>query len=221
MRTLYHFSLCPFSRKVRVALHEKRLKFELIEEKVWQRRPAFAKLNPALQVPVLEENTDYALPEHHAISEYLEEAYPELKLVPGDIKQRAEVRRICSWFDNKFYHEVSRYQLKEKVIRYHTGGSPSTEVLRACKQNITTHLEYIAFLTENQRYLAGDHFTLADITAAAHLSMVDYLGGISWRYHPKTKEWYALIKSRPSFRPLLEDRIKGFTPPSHYSDPDF
>ncbi len=221
MRTLYHFSLCPFSRKVRISLHEKRLEFNLSEEKVWERRPEFAKLNPALQVPVLQESDGFALPEQQAITEYLEEAYPDIQLIPGTTKERAEIRRICSWFDNKFYHEVSRYQLKEKVIRYHTGGAPSTEVLRACKQNIATHLDYIAFLTENQRYLAGDSFTLADITAAAHLSMVDFLGGINWRFHPQAKEWYALIKSRPSFRPLLTDKVKGFNAPAHYSNPDF
>jgi glutathione S-transferase len=202
-------------------LSEKALAFELVEEKVWERRPGFAQLNPAMQVPVLQDGKDVILAEYYAIEEYLEEQYPKVPLIKGTILQKAEIRRIASWFDNKFYHEVSRYQLKEKVIRYHTGGSPSTEVLRACKQNITTHLDYIGFLTENQRYLAGDNITLADITAAAHLSMVDYLGGINWRYHPAAKEWYALIKSRPSFRPLLEDRIKGFTPPEHYSNPDF
>lgn len=221
MRTLYHFPLCPFSRKVRVLLKEKGLKFELVEEKVWQQRASFAALNPAMQVPVLQENNDFALPEYYAITEYLEEQYPEKPMITGNIAERAEIRRVASWFDNKFYHEVSRYQLKEKVIRYHTGGSPSTEVLRASKHNVATHLDYIAFLTEDRRYLAGDTFSLADITAAAHISMVDYLSGINWRYHPRAKEWYALIKSRPSFRPLLEDRVKGFNPPEYYSDPDF
>jgi glutathione S-transferase len=82
-------------------------------------------------------------------------------------------------------------------------------------------LDYIGYLTEQRRWIAGDELTLADITAAAHLSCVDYLGDVPWSDHPNAKDWYARIKSRPSFRPLLGDHIPGAPPPPHYADLDF
>ena len=79
----------------------------------------------------------------------------------------------------------------------------------------------IAWLTERRRFLAGDHFSLADIAAAAQLSALDYLGDVPWEQHAGAKDWYARIKSRPSFRPLLADHIPGAPPPKHYADLDF
>ena len=62
---------------------------------------------------------------------------------------------------------------------------------------------------------------LADFTAAAHLSVIDYLGALDWRGHQQTKDWYAVMKSRPSFRPLLSERMEVIMPPAHYDKPDF
>ena len=69
--------------------------------------------------------------------------------------------------------------------------------------------------------MAGEDYSLADIAAAAHLSTVDYLGDVPWTEHEEAKDWYARIKSRPSFRSLLEDNIPGVPPPKHYADLDF
>jgi glutathione S-transferase len=63
--------------------------------------------------------------------------------------------------------------------------------------------------------------SLADLTAAAHISVADYLGGIDWRGHEQTKRWYSALKSRPSFRPLLGERMEVISPPQHYDKVDF
>ncbi len=109
MRTLYHFPLCPFSRKVRVAMAEKRLEFDLIVENFWERRRAFANLNPAMQVPVLVEPDAKVFPDSYSICEYLETAYPEERLIGYSDVESANIRRLVSWFDNKFFNEVNRY----------------------------------------------------------------------------------------------------------------
>lgn len=222
MRTLYHFALSPFSRKVRIVLGEKKLAFELVNEKFWQRRKAFLAMNPAAQVPVLVEEDGSRFAESTAICEYLEEAYPDTPTLGDSIKERAEIRRIAGWFNNKFYYEVTKYILDEKVFKFLTGkGEPSCSVLSAGRENLTYHLEYITFLVSKHQWLAGQHISMADITAAAHLSVLDYLNEIPWDSYPTVKEWYALIKSRPSFQPLLKDHVSGFTPPAHYTDLDF
>jgi glutathione S-transferase len=222
MRTLYHFKLSPFSRKVRVVLKEKQLDFELIDERYWERRREFLAMNPAAQVPVLVEEGMALLSDSVAITEYLEEKYPEHSMLGKTIMERAEARRLSGWFNNKFYYEVTRHVLHEKVIKhYQQGGSPSSEALKVSRSNIAYHLDYIAYLLQQRQWLAGEFFSQADITAASQLSVLDYLGEVPWNQRKEVKDWYAIVKSRPSFRPLLKDNVPGFAPPAHYRDLDF
>ncbi|HQX26311.1 MAG TPA: glutathione S-transferase family protein [Alphaproteobacteria bacterium] len=221
MRTLFHLWLHPFSRKVRVALTEKKLDFELQIEKVWERRTEFLALNPAGDVPVLIEKDGTTLANSQVICEYLEEVYPEVNLLGHDPVQRAETRRLVSWFDVKFNREVTDNLIGEKLMKqFLKTGEPHAPAVRAGHANIHYHLDYIGFLTEKRKWLAGDNFSLADIAAAAHLSAIDYIGDVPWEEHEAAREWYAKMKSRPSFKPLLDDRIPGFTPSSHYEDID-
>jgi glutathione S-transferase len=222
VRTLYHLWLSPFCRKVRVALREKGLDCELKVEKVWERRPEFLGMNAAGTVPVLVEDDGTSIADSGAICEYLEEVYPETKLIDGSPAERAETRRLLAWFDQKFAREVSDNLYREKIMkRFLRIGEPNSSAIRAGHQNVRYHLDYIAWLTERRRFLAGDRFSLADIAAAAHLSALDYLGDVPWDQHAGAKDWYARIKSRPSFRPLLADHIPGAPPPKHYADLDF
>ncbi|HEX2752604.1 MAG TPA: glutathione S-transferase family protein, partial [Alphaproteobacteria bacterium] len=136
--------------------------------------------------------------------------------------QRAETRRLVAWFDHKFNAEVTENLVGEKMMkRFLKMGEPHGPSIRAGHANIHYHLDYIGFLTERRRWLAGDDISLADIAAAAHLSAIDYIGDVPWDEHKAAKDWYARIKSRPSFKPLLDDVIPGFAPPSHYQDLDF
>jgi len=221
-RVLYHFSLSPFSRKIRIFLDEKGLKFELKEEKFWERRREFLVMNPASQVPVLVEPDGSSYSDSVAVCEYLEEKYQNNLLIGSTIEERAEVRRISGWFNNKFYYEVTKYILDEKIFKhYRQQGSPNMEAIRAAKTNISYHLDYIEYLVNKRTWLAGDNFSMADITAASHLSCLDYLGDVPWEKCKAVKEWYALIKSRPSFQSILRDKISGFNAPTHYKNLDF
>ena len=222
MRTLYHLWLSPFSRKVRVALKEKKLEFELKVEQVWERRPEFLALNPAGQVPVLVDEDGSVVCDSAVICEYLEELYPEPPLLGTSPKERAEVRRIAAWFDLKFNAEVTRNLVGEKMMKRMLGtGQPNSALIRAGHQNIRYHLDYIGYLADRRNWLAGEAFSLADIAAGAQLSAVDYIGDVPWDEHARAREWYARLKSRPSFRPLLSDHIPGAPPPAHYADLDF
>jgi glutathione S-transferase len=201
---------------------EKGLAFELKIEKVWERRVDFLQLNPAGEVPVLTEPDGTTLSDGRGILEYLEEVYPDPNLLGNEPVQRAETRRLIAWFEQKFNREVTENLVGEKFMkRFVRMGAPHGPSIRAGHENIHYHLEYIAFLTERRRWLAGDDFSCADIAAAAHLSALDYLGDVPWDEHPRTKDWYVRIKSRPSFRPLLSDVIPGNPPPPHYADLDF
>lgn len=222
MRTLYHLWLSPFSRKVRIVLVEKKLSFHMEVEETWERRREFLALNPTGEVPVLIEEDNTVLADSMTICEYLDEKYPPPKLIGESLYDRAEVRRIVAWFDQKFNMEVTSKLLNEKIMKRFLGlGEPDSREIRAAKSNIHTHLDYITFLTDRRFWLAGDQLTLADIAAAAHISTIDYLGDVPWADYKSVKNWYARIKSRPSFKDILSDSIPGLPAPKNYNNPDF
>jgi len=222
MPILYHLWLSPFCRKVRLALRERNIDFELKLEEVWRRSDEFLLMNPAGTVPVLVEDDGKVLADSNAICEYIDEVYPAPSLIGNTPIERAETRRLVAWFDDKFNREVTANLYVEKVMkRLLKTGYPSSGAIRAGKVNIRYHLDYIGWLAERRNWLAGDAFSLADITAAAHLSVLDYLDDVPWDEHGAAKLWYQRIKSRPSFRPLLGDRVAGLRPPAHYADLDF
>ncbi len=221
MFKLYHFSLSPFSRKVRLVLAEKKIEVELIEERYWEERSDFIRLNPARKVPVLKTDK-LVLPDSAAICEYIEETYPTPPLLPRNPEERAEVRRLVAWFDDKFYHEVTKNLLGERVMKKVMGaGYPDSKNVKTGARKIKMHLDYMEFLLDRRRWLAGNQMTLADFAAAAQLSCLDYISDVDWNRSELVKEWYAKIKSRPAFRDLLVDQLPGFPQPRHYSDLDF
>jgi glutathione S-transferase len=229
MATLLHYPLCPFSRSIRLALAECGVEVTPAEERPWEWRPGFLELNPAGSLPVLITEADGPISGAYAISEYLDETVKGdgvtrgFKLFPGDPPARAETRRLVDWFHRKFHEEVTAYLVDEKVYRRHDadGGSPNIGAIRAGHENLRHHLAYLSHLAETRPWLAGEAPSFADLAAAAHLSALDYLGEVSWDDYESVKGWYALLKSRPSFRPLLADRVAGFIPSGTYADLDF
>ncbi len=221
MRRLYHQPLSPFCRKIRLVLAEKKIEVELVEEKTWEERMDFRRLNPAGKVPVLQID-GLVLSDSNAIFEYLEEVHPEPPLLPTSPAARAEARRLVAWFDDKFHDEVTANLLYERVNKkLSKSGYPESGNIKTGTRKIKFHLDYIDWLIEHRRWLAGDMMTVADFAAAAHLSCLDYVGDVDWSRNPGTHEWYAKIKSRPAFRSILADLVPGFTPPQHYADLDF
>ncbi|MGI4975656.1 MAG: glutathione S-transferase family protein [Janthinobacterium lividum] len=222
MRVLYHLPLSPYARKVRLALSEKRLPFELRVEKVWERRPEYMEMNPAGTVPTLTEESGLVVPDSGVICEYLEETYPETTLLGRGAAERVEVRRLVAWFDGKFASEVTANLLGEKFMKRLCGrGEPDASALRAGYANLRHHMAYLGWLAETRTWLAGNTLSLADFAAAAQLSSLDFVSDVDWSLSQPARDWYARVKSRPSFRPLLSDRVSGVTPPAHYADLDF
>ncbi|TNC72458.1 glutathione S-transferase family protein [Rubellimicrobium roseum] len=221
MNRLYHYPLSPFSRKVRLALGEKRIEVELVEERYWEQGIEFLRRNPAGQVPVLRMNGRHYC-DSQAICEYLDEAVPTPPLFPRDTEGRYEVRRLCAWFDDKFHREVTAKLMGERVFKkLRGGGVPDSAAVKAGSRDIKTHLGYMTFLLESRRWLAGNDMTLADFAAAAQLSCLDYVSDVPWDKYEAVKDWYAKIKSRPAFRSILADQVPGFRPAVHYADLDF
>jgi glutathione S-transferase len=222
MRLLYHTPLSPACRKIRLMLAEKGLPFHLTAIHPWDIPQDYYQLNPSGEVPMMIEESGEHILGNYALSEYLEEKYPSPNLMGKTLTERNLVRAQIDWFDGKFEREVSQPLLQEKIYkRMARSGAPDTHALREAKRAVEYHLDYICFCTEEKPWLAGDLMTLADLTAGAHLSAMDYLGDVPWSKFPEAQQWYAILKSRPSFRAILAERLPGILPPPHYENPDF
>lgn len=225
MYYLYHHTLCPFSRKVRFLLAQKEIQFDLIRENFWERRKEFIAINTMGTVPVLfDKHNHQVICGSSVIVEYIEEKHDESKNYIGDsLMKRAESRRLQIWFDEKFYNEVGKHILKERFFNRFISDNktPNPDNLRLAKQNLNIHLNYLEFLLENRKYLAGDQISIADFAAAGHLSALDYFGDVNWHNRDLIKEWYAVVKSQRGFFEILKDRISGITPAQHYDKLDF
>ncbi|MGA2044860.1 MAG: glutathione S-transferase family protein [Roseiarcus sp.] len=230
MVTLHHHPFCPHSRFVRLALGEFGIEPELVVEQTWERRRDFLKLNPDGTTPVLVDAAAPSVPGAEVIAEFLDETrglgLGDRRLMPDDPLGRIEVRRLMGWFNVKFFNEVSNWLVAEKITKRFKpanlgGGAPDMAAIRAARANVRYHLRYIGHLIGARNWLAGDRLSFADLAAAAHLSCIDYLGDVPWGEDETAKTWYARVKSRPSFRPLLADRVAGMNPVATYANLDF
>jgi len=225
MYKLYHQTLCPFSRKIRFLLAAKDIEFDLIEEDFWKRRPEFIAMNTMGTVPVLfDDSNGDIICCSSVIAEYLEEKYSDNKNYIGNsLSQKAEIRRLQCWFDEKFFLEVSKHILNERFFNRFSipHSSPSSTNIMTARNNLDVHLKYIEFLLENKKYLAGNEISIADFAAAGHISALDYFGDIDWNNYNFAKEWYSLLKSHKNFAGILQDKIPNINPPQYYSQLDF
>lgn len=223
MWQLYQFPLCPFSRKVRLLMGEKSVAYELVRESPWEQRDDFLDMNPAGRTPVMRHSErNVSLVDSMAICEYLEETVEKTPMINGTATNRAEIRRLVAWFDEQFYGDVTAPLLFERMNkRLIHRAPPDAKMLREAMRRANVHLDYIDYLIDHRSWLGGATMSLADLAAAAQISVADYLGGIDWTGHEQTKAWYSMFKSRPSFRPLLSERMEIIAPPAHYEKVDF
>lgn len=229
MLSLHHHPLSAASRFVRLVLAEYGETAALIDESPWERSEAFLALNPSGTLPVLIDDDEAVISGASVIAEYLAETRGlragETALMPTGAVDRAEVRRLVSWFLGKFDSEVTGYLVNEKVFKRQmstaNGGEPDPAAIRAARSNIRYHMRYIGYLMSRRKWLAGNGLSLADLAAAAEISAIDYLGEVPWEEDTQAKDWYMRIKSRPSFRPILSDLVRGNPPAAHYADLDF
>lgn len=185
---------------------------------------------PEGATPVMLDEETARLPGAEVIAEYLDETrglgLGDRRLMPQDPLARAETRRLAHWFNVKLFNESSQWLVREKVYKRFMnlsqgGGAPDMEAVRAARTNLRYHLRYIGHLIGARNWLAGDRMSYADLAAAAHLSCIDYLGDAPWDESETAKTWYARMKSRPSFRPLLAERLPGMSPSVAYANLDF
>lgn len=222
---LFHFPFDPGSRTARLALGEARMEWSEVLVRPWEPGCTLGELNPSGMPPVVqttEAGKALTLCEPAAVLGWLEDRSKTPFLLPADPVERAEARRLVTWFDRRFTDEVDAVLLHERMekplLRL---GPPEARALREGREALRAHLTMLEDLAAQRDWLGGRRLSQADIVAAAHLSVLDYFGEIAWKTYPALKTWYMKLKSRPCFRPLLSDRFQGLQPSAHYTDLDF
>jgi len=195
--------------------------YEPVRESPWLRRDEFLDLNPVGQTPVMADDRGVVLIDSVAICEFFEETVGKAALLNGTAADRAEIRRLVAWFDVQFFREITGPLLNERMVkRIVHRSTPDSGALRQAMKAAVEHLDYIDYLLDHRTWLGGSTMSLADLAAAAQISVADYLGGIDWKSHEQAKRWYVGMKSRPSFRPLLAERMESINPPPDYEKLD-
>ena len=225
MRILFYYPLNAFSRVIRIILAEKQLDFKLQYEFPWDLSDQLLSVSRYATLPVLTDINGTTISGVAAIVDYLEEAYPEHNMVGNDLLQRAEARQIAYWFLFNFYQEVYYPVMDEKIIKRFKSKSmsaPNPSIIRNALYKMPKFLDYITQLLDRRSWLAGRDYSIADISAASFISVLDYLGTLKWtNYDNVLQTWYLRIKSRRSFSQLLTDTISTIPPSVNYSKLDY
>lgn len=213
MRRLTHLLLSPPSRLVRLLLGEKRLSYDSVTPE-----------DPHAHLPLLEDTDGTRCAGVWAIVDHLEGAYEDNPMVPEDAAVRGEALRLLDWAMGPLHDSVTRKVVYEKAAQRVTGApggqAPSMETVRQGREALKPALKLLGEAADLHGYLVARDCTLGDLAVAAHLSALDYFGEVPWQDFPSAAEWYLRIKSRPSFRSLLADRVPGQPPVSHYGQLD-
>ena len=213
MRKLVHLLLSPPSRFARLVIGEKRLTCDLVvPDDLFSHLPVFTDLDGTRCDGLW------------AIVDHLEGNYPDQPLIPEDAHARREALRLLDWSMGLFHDAVTKKIVFEKGSQRYTGNpvtrAPDMLIIRGGREALKPALAAIGEAAETNGYLASRECSLGDLAVAAHLSALDYFGEVPWAEFPAAGEWYVRMKSRPSFRSLLADRVPGQPPVAHYSDPD-
>jgi glutathione S-transferase len=221
--SLHYHPLCPFSKQIIALLEELNYKHTLIREDYWRKNPAFMELSPWGEMPVMLIDEAIIVAGIYPCIEYLIDLNRDFRLFYQDLRLQTLMRQIINWFNQHFYRDVVAHILHEKLIKADLKTHyPDTQILRKAKSLLNVNMQHLNAIISSHGYLACEDLSFADIVAASHIAVLDYFHDINWQNYPKIKHWYCLIKSRPSFRSTLYEKVRGINqPPAHYLDLDF
>jgi glutathione S-transferase len=224
MLVVHTRTLEPMSRAVRLALGEKRAVFHIREAPPFEGKANAHDMPNDGMTPLLVDDSwghGATITEAMAIFEYLEDIVPTPPLLPGGPLERAAVRAMTIRATRALAPIVDIFVTEKAHKLIARGGSPDTAALRQASASALELLDQIGRAAEGEGWICGKKLSLADMVVAAHFSVLDFLDAVRWDLAPAGKIWYANLKQRPAFKPLLSDSLAGIGPPMHYGDLDF
>ena len=220
MNKLFHYFLCPSSRFIRILLNEKKIDFDLFIENFTDPSEDYLLKNPGGFFPVLNTTFNENIVGAIVIVEYLQNlVLPPTLMIK---KNENEIRRLLFWFEFNFKNEVIIPLLKEKVFkRFEKDSLPSSHIIRTARSNLKYHMQYFDYIIKDNDFFIDDNLTYVDLFYGASITVLDYIDELNFFEFEKLKNLYSIVKSRPSFKKILADRIIGVNPHSDYLKLDY
>jgi glutathione S-transferase len=197
---LYSGPLSLFTAKVRIALDEKGIAYELVAVPFGRARgyepkhPVVLAANPKGQVPVLTDG-DLTIFDSTIILEYLEDRHPEPALYPRDPADRARCRQLEAAADEILFPHVGDL-IREVFFKSDAAARDETRV-KAARVAIRAHYDGLEPRLGDRSWLCGD-FSVADIGYFLTITFASTLGAGLTDAHPRLQTWYAGVAARPS-----------------------
>jgi glutathione S-transferase len=206
MLKLYAFDRSPFGWKVRVALAEKKLQYEMIVPENKNEDPAFAKLNPFRKTPVLLLEDGRTVYESTVINEYLEETHPQPPMLPKDPYERARVRMIEDTFDQYVYPAVrdftnAQFDYKPPILHRKKADKVDHKLLEESRMKVHEHLQRLEAELKGRTWFGGEVFSLADAALVPALTgQLKILGVLPDPKYPNIGAWTKRVTARPAYK---------------------
>jgi len=191
--TLYSFRRCPFAIRVRMVLHEKQLSFTTIEEDLNNFSPKLRELHPEARVPLIIHG-DLVIYESAIITEYLDDCFPETKLMPDAAVDKMKVRQWTYWCNNIFKPDLDRF-------KYGTTLGLSQEEQAKAQVNLKGYLEKMNRQLSQSEWLVDNQYSLADIHVFPFYRQLSRIAGghPDVDNYPAIKVWFEKIIARHAF----------------------
>lgn len=213
MRKVHGAGASPFVRKVRVALAEKGLDYELEPVFPFNVSPEFKKISPLGKIPVYQED-DYYLPDSSAILDYLEVKYPSPSLYPKDARERGRAVFLEEFADGGIAAKGTGAIFFQRIVGPRFMGQPTDEavVAKAINEDLPPLLDYLeSVLAPGGDFLVGNQFSIADIAVASqfvNLAHAQYtVDAARW---PKLAAYLTKMFARPTFATLIAEERAMF-----------
>ena len=195
---LYGHGTSPYVRKVRIALREKNIRFEWIQEAPSDPGNRIASLNPLGKVPVMETDDGQILFDSALLVEYIDTLSTE-RLIPSEGPERLQVL---------LWHTLGSGLVDVVVARLMEMRRPQQQQSRAMiarlEEKVARSLAWADKAEKGPVYLVGKRFGLADLGLGVALEYIDFRYPHDWRSkHPHLAQWLAGISTRGSFAETL------------------
>ena len=206
MLTVLGVNASPFVRKVRVALAEKGIPYELNPVFPQAKDPEFRKLSPLGKIPALKDG-DRGFSDSSVICLYLEKTHPSPALYPSDAYEYARALWFEEYADSAMVQVFGPKIFLEKVLaKRFFNREPDLEVVeKAVKEEVPPICAYLESQLAGD-FLAGNQLSVGDIGVCSQFVNLFHAGvGIDTQAYPKLARYVARIHERPSFKSCIEE----------------
>jgi glutathione S-transferase len=205
MPTLHGVSLSPFVRKVRVAMAEKSIEYELVPVMPFGQTDEYRAKSPLGKVPCYEDG-DFTLPDSSAIIAYLERVHPEPALYPSDPREFGRALWYEEYSDTKLTDTLAPVFF-ERFVQKNVFGKDSDEELVAKKLEEAIPLfDYLEAEVGERSFIAGSQLSVADIALGSIFVTLGHGGErVDATRWPKLAGYIDGLHARPSFKAIIEE----------------